>query len=181
MGASTPGLNLGMCHPAYLVPEGNAVAGILLPGRSSEAGRQRLALLHPIPLRPGIREVGDGEGSGASHHRLIARLLGALTSPGSCVLWSNSSMSARPRHPVRSAKVILSVTVLFQVRNHNAPPRPAAQFGAGQATAAAGDGAGRGTQAGGETQENSSRLTCGLRRLHAGNGGLYAARWVYGA
>ncbi len=24
-------------------------------------------------------------------------------------------------------------------------------------------------------------FTRGLRRLHAGNGGLYAARWVYGA
>ncbi len=36
-----------------LVPDGNAVAGILLPGGSSEAGRQRLALLHPVPLRPG--------------------------------------------------------------------------------------------------------------------------------
>ena len=50
MGATAPGPGLGMCHPAHLVPEGNAVAGVLLPRRSSEAGRQGLALLHPVPL-----------------------------------------------------------------------------------------------------------------------------------
>ena len=38
MGATAPGPGLGMCHPAHLVPEGNAVAGVLLPRRSSKAG-----------------------------------------------------------------------------------------------------------------------------------------------
>ena len=50
VGASPPGLGLGKRDTAHLVPEGNAVAGVLLPGRSSEAGRQGLALLHPVPL-----------------------------------------------------------------------------------------------------------------------------------
>ena len=39
----------------------------------------------------------------------------------------------------------------------------------------------RGTQAGGETPENSARFTHRFRRVHAGNGRLYAARWFYGA
>ena len=56
-----------------LFRHGNAVAGLLLSGRSSKAGRRRLALLHPVPLRPEFRDVGDGEGSGVSHRRLIAR------------------------------------------------------------------------------------------------------------
>src|SRR5262245_62464104 len=70
---------------------------------------------------------------------------------------------------------------LISGKHRSVPTRAAAQFGAGQATVAAGDGAGRGTQAGGKTQENSARLAHSLRRLHAGNGGLYAARWLYGA
>ena len=79
MGASTPGVGLGMCHTAHPVPDGNAVAWILLSGGSSEAGRQRLALLHPLPLRPRFREVGDGEGPRVSHSRLIAQLPGTST------------------------------------------------------------------------------------------------------
>src|SRR5215831_18994681 len=81
MGASTPSVGLGMRHAAHPVPDGNAVAWILLPGGSSEAGRQRLALLHPVSLRPGLREVGAGEGSGVSHRRLITGLLGTLCLP----------------------------------------------------------------------------------------------------
>src|SRR5262245_20971178 len=106
MGASTPGLGLGMRHAAHPVPDGNAVAWILLPGGSSEAGRQRLALLHPVPLRPGFREVGDGEGSRVSHHRLIGRTLSTTTSR-SCMP-GLYSQRPRPRHPLRPAEVIVS-------------------------------------------------------------------------
>ena len=84
------------------VPEGNAVAGVLLSGRSSQAGRYRLALLHLVPLRPGRREVGNGNGPRASHHRLGGnrrtwpygkRFRGlAILLVGSCgtVAWSQS-------------------------------------------------------------------------------------------
>src|SRR5438067_5043743 len=60
-----------MRNPAHVVPDRDALAGLLLPGRPSEARRQRLALLHALPLRSRVREVGDGEGSGLSHRRLI--------------------------------------------------------------------------------------------------------------
>ena len=78
VGASPPGLGLGKRDTAHLVPEGNAVARILLPRGSSEARRHGLALLHPVALPPEVREVGDGKGSSISHRRLSARLLRTL-------------------------------------------------------------------------------------------------------
>ena len=152
---ATPGLGLGMRHAAHAVPDGNAVAGLLLPGRSSEAGRQGLALLHPVPLRPRFREVGDGEGSGVSHRRLITRLLRTLR----LLRALGHFFHERQALPLSALCKGLPVRDgLISGRNRNVPTRAAAQFGAGQATVAAGDGAGRGTQAGGKTQENSSRL-----------------------
>ena len=71
LGAAAPAAGVRVRHPAHPVPQGNAVAGLLLSGRLSEARRQRLALLHPVPLRPGFGEVGDGEGSRLSHRELM--------------------------------------------------------------------------------------------------------------
>jgi len=39
----------------------------------NEARRRELALLHPVPLRPGVRQVGNGEGARLPHHRLTGR------------------------------------------------------------------------------------------------------------
>ena len=52
VGAAPPGRGLGGRDPSHDVQDRDTVAGILLSGRSSEAGRRRLALLHPVPLRP---------------------------------------------------------------------------------------------------------------------------------
>ena len=157
LGASAPGPGLGMRHAAHPVPDGNAVAGLLLPGRSSEAGRQGLALLHPVPLRPGFREVGRWRRrpsiTSSTDRRLLRR----------CVSGSARSGHFHERQPQCIARSSCPRQFDFR-KNRNAATRAAARFGAGQATAAAGDGAGRGTQAGGETQEDSSRLTRGLRR-----------------
>ena len=62
VGAAPPGAGLGGRDPSHHVQDGDAVAGILLSGRPSEAGRRRLALLHPVSLRSGIGRMGDGEG-----------------------------------------------------------------------------------------------------------------------
>jgi adenylylsulfate reductase subunit A len=70
LGAAPSGLGFGVCDASHDVPDGNAVAGLLLSGRSSEAGRYRLALLHPLPLRPALRGLGNGEGPRVSHRRL---------------------------------------------------------------------------------------------------------------
>src|SRR5215472_17250051 len=75
MGASSSSTGLGMCHPAHAIPDGNAMAGILLSRRSSEARRPRLALLHVVALRPPFRQMGDGKSAGLSHHRLSAAAL----------------------------------------------------------------------------------------------------------
>ena len=74
------------------------------------------------------REVGVGEGSGPSHHRLIARLPGTLTFPGSCVFRGVSCMSARPRHPVQSARRHPGRDRLISGRNRNVPTRTAARL-----------------------------------------------------
>ena len=74
VGASPPGPGLGGRDASHDVQDGNAVAGILLSGRSSDTGRRRLALLHPVSLRSGIRGMGYGEGPRLSHRRL-ARFL----------------------------------------------------------------------------------------------------------
>ena len=70
VGASPSGAGVRGGDPSHHVQDGNAVAGILLPGRPPEAGRHRLALLHPVPLRSGDRRMGDGEGPRLSHRRL---------------------------------------------------------------------------------------------------------------
>ena len=109
VGASPSGPGLGMRDAAHHVPHGNAVAGILLPGRSSEAGRQGLALLHSVPLRSGFREVGDGESSRVSHRRLISRPLGRRVS---CMLSLGLvSMSAGLCGSAHSLKSVLSEIV----------------------------------------------------------------------
>lgn len=61
--------------------------------------------------------------------------------------------------------------VLFQ---RNGPARTTASFRATQAVAAPRGRAGRGARAGGEAQEDSSRVARDLRHVHAGHGGLYA-------
>ena len=52
VGAAAPAARLGIGDPSHAVPPGNALARLLLPRRSHEAGRRQLALLHPVPLRP---------------------------------------------------------------------------------------------------------------------------------
>ncbi len=137
---------------------------------------------HCFTLSRYDRESGtwaDGEGSGVSHHRLIARALGTsrLTDPAFSGFVFMSAGPAIRCDPQRSS----DPRRFDSRRNRNAATRTAARFGVSQATAPARDGAGRGTQAGGETQEDSSRFACRLRRVHAGDGSLYAARWVHGA
>src|SRR4029453_792901 len=111
--------------------------GVLLQGGSSEAGRQRLALLHPIPLRPGFWEVGDGEGSGVSHHRLIARLLGTLRLPETACSWLLFSRERQSPPPGAGRKGHFIGDGLVSRKNRNATTRTAAWLGDSQATAAA--------------------------------------------
>ena len=101
VGASTPGVGLGMRDAAHLVPQGNAVAGILLPGGSSEAGRQGLALLHPVPLLTGIPGSGRWRRRRcitSSTDSLAARNAAA---PGSCVGHVFQERQASPPAAIR--------------------------------------------------------------------------------
>ena len=58
------------------------------PGTSSAVtqGWTTKVALPACPAQPGIREVGDGEGSGVSHRRLITPLAQNAASPGPCLL-----------------------------------------------------------------------------------------------
>ncbi|GIT24749.1 MAG: hypothetical protein CM1200mP41_07930 [Gammaproteobacteria bacterium] len=85
-----PVLGPRMCDASHHVSKRNALAGILLSGRSSKTRRHGLALLHIIPIRSRIWEVDDGHGACVSHRRLN-RIQRSLFFTKSCP-WKESSV-----------------------------------------------------------------------------------------
>src|SRR5208283_2688768 len=75
----------------------------------------RLALLHPVPLRPGVREMGNGEGSGVSHRRLITQLLRTLRHPPACERTPSLPQWYRGRRPGQSRKSLMWQIALDEV------------------------------------------------------------------
>src|SRR5262249_12288064 len=119
-----------------------------------------------------------GEGPRVSHRRLIAQLPGTSR----ILVLRGPTFHGRQRPIPGAIRKGLPIRASWIARNNRvAATRTAARVANGQATAAARGGAGRRTKAGGATQEDPSRLTCGLRRPHAGDGGLHAAPGVHGA
>ena len=53
LGAAAPALGLGMRHPAHPVPQGNAVAGLLLPRRLIRSWTTRIGIASPCPATTG--------------------------------------------------------------------------------------------------------------------------------
>ena len=58
LGASAPGLGFGMRDAAHAVPDGNAVAGLLLPRRIIRSWTTRIGIASPCPATTGIPGSG---------------------------------------------------------------------------------------------------------------------------
>ena len=63
VGADAPSPGRGVRHATHAVPQGDALAGLLLPRRRHEGGRRELARADRLASRSGNRRIHHGEGA----------------------------------------------------------------------------------------------------------------------
>src|SRR5688572_6567218 len=63
MGAHAPSPRRGVRHATHALPQGDALAGLLLPRRRDEFGRRELARADRVASRSADRRIRDGEGA----------------------------------------------------------------------------------------------------------------------